>query len=136
MDTRNKLLIAGTWLLEEAVETTISASKNDDAMALDGLFDALGIVIAALTAVPTEQRAAAYAEYIDAQVRRGRPIDMPHQAAIAVPVRHLDTMVGADGPSNEMLADRAKRAPTRTETAFTVAAGGAVLIDSAKRRDK
>jgi hypothetical protein len=74
---------AAAWVIDEMAEVYRAEAVRDADGVLDGFWDALGTVLALLIARRGDA-SRSYKAYVDAQVRRGRPIDMPHQRIISV----------------------------------------------------
>jgi hypothetical protein len=77
-------IVASGWLEEELVEIQTAIGDRDYDMVLDGMFDALGVILAYLQieAQSKDSVHAAHSEYTASQVRRERDTDMFHHHAI------------------------------------------------------
>lgn len=88
---------ASRWLREEMTELGTAHARGDIAQAFDALLDAMGVIVSALVAVEPATSRDALDEYVDAQRRRSRSIDVPHQAVVALidELRHMPAMRAA-----------------------------------------
>jgi methylphosphotriester-DNA--protein-cysteine methyltransferase len=89
------LATAQAWLEEEVAELQDAIDAGNHPGQLDALFDALGVILCALDALPKRRVDAAHAAYVNAQAIRGRDVLTPHHLAITAAIDALSSSRGA-----------------------------------------
>jgi hypothetical protein len=102
------------WSAEEIGELLASEGVGQQ---LDALFDLLGIVLMGIAHHGASAIHSAYTAYRASQMERGRPLDTPHQAAIAAMMLAMTTRKDL-GVVTRFLTTRAKRHDAATTAAY------------------